>query len=34
VHLKDRTSPEDMNCRPAGEGCIPIAEIVSDLAAQ
>ena len=31
VHLKDRTSPENMNCRPAGEGCIPIAEIVADL---
>ena len=33
VHLKDRTAPDDMACVPAGEGCIPIAEIVRQLLA-
>ena len=28
VHLKDRTAPDDMTCVPAGEGCVPIKEIV------
>jgi sugar phosphate isomerase/epimerase len=33
VHLKDRVSPADMHCVPAGSGCIPIADIVRDLRA-
>ena len=33
VHLKDRVSPDDMHCVPAGSGCIPIADIVRDLVA-
>ena len=33
VHLKDRVSPTDMHCVPAGSGCIPIADIVRDLVA-
>ena len=31
VHLKDRVSPSDMTCTPAGTGCIPIAKIVASL---
>lgn len=31
VHLKDRVSPSNMSCVPAGTGCIPIAEIVRTL---
>ena len=31
VHLKDRTAPDNMACVPAGEGCIPIREIVAKL---
>ena len=31
VHLKDRTAPDDMTCVPAGEGCIPIGEIIGKL---
>ena len=31
VHLKDRTSPTNMACVPAGEGCIPIFEIIDRL---
>ena len=33
VHLKDRVSPADMHCVPAGSGCIPIETIVQDLLA-
>lgn len=33
VHLKDRVSPDDMHCVPAGSGCIPIETIVRDLKA-
>ena len=33
VHLKDRVSPTDMHCVPAGTGCIPMADIVRRLAA-
>lgn len=33
VHLKDRVSPTDMHCVPAGTGCIPIADLVHDLLA-
>ena len=33
VHLKDRVSPDDMHCVPAGSGCIPMEEIVHDLVA-
>ena len=31
VHLKDRTSPANMACVPAGEGCIPIRDIIGIL---
>lgn len=31
VHLKDRASPDDMRCVPAGSGCVPIPEIVHTL---
>lgn len=31
VHLKDRTAPDDMTCVPAGEGCIPMGEIIGKL---
>ena len=31
VHLKDRTSPSNMACVPAGEGCIPIRDIIGIL---
>ena len=32
VHLKDRTSPSNMACVPAGTGCIPIVDIIHTLA--
>ena len=31
VHLKDRVSPTDMRCVPAGTGCVPIQQIVHTL---
>lgn len=31
VHLKDRTAPDDMTCVPAGDGCIPMEEIIGKL---
>lgn len=31
VHLKDRTSPTDMTCKPVGTGCIDMAGIVRTL---
>ena len=31
VHLKDRTAPYDMTCVPAGDGCIPMGEIIGKL---
>ena len=31
VHLKDRVSPTDMRCVPAGTGCVPIRQIVHTL---
>ena len=31
VHLKDRAAPDNMACVPAGEGCVPIREIVAKL---
>ncbi|MBR3285797.1 MAG: sugar phosphate isomerase/epimerase [Bacteroidales bacterium] len=31
VHLKDRTAPDNMTCVPAGEGCVPVKEIVKKL---
>ncbi len=31
VHLKDRTAPDNMTCVPAGEGCVPVKEIVKEL---
>ena len=31
VHLKDRAAPDDMTCVPAGEGCIPMEEIIGKL---
>ena len=34
VHLKDRVSPEDMRCVPAGSGCVPISEIVHTLVSE
>jgi sugar phosphate isomerase/epimerase len=34
VHLKDRVSPADMHCVPAGTGCVPIAQIVRTLVSE
>lgn len=34
VHLKDRVSPDDMRCVPAGSGCVPIPEIVHTLVSE
>ena len=31
VHLKDRVSPTDMKCTPAGTGCIPIESLIATL---
>ena len=31
VHLKDRAAQDNMTCVPAGEGCIPIKEIIGKL---
>ena len=33
VHLKDRVSETDMNCTPAGAGCIPMENILATLKA-
>ena len=34
VHLKDRVSPDDMHCVPAGSGCVPISQIVHTLVSE
>ena len=34
VHLKDRVSPDDMRCVPAGSGCVPILQIVHTLVSE
>ena len=34
VHLKDRVSPTDMRCVPAGTGCVPISQIVHTLVSE
>ena len=34
VHLKDRVSPTDMRCVPAGSGCVPISQIVHTLVSE
>ena len=33
VHLKDRMAPDNMACVPAGEGCLPVKEIIRNLKA-
>jgi sugar phosphate isomerase/epimerase len=34
VHMKDRVSPTDMRCVPAGTGCVPIRQIVQTLVSE
>ena len=31
VHLKDRVAPDNMACVPAGDGCLPVKEIIKKL---
>ena len=33
VHLKDRMAPDNMACVPAGEGCLPVKDIIRKLKA-
>ena len=34
VHLKDRMAPDNMACVPAGEGCLPVKDIIRKLKAE